>query len=199
MAVLFSRANKQKKKQAQQSASGLEDEIFCPNCGYEAKLIEIYKDRKVYKCTKCMEISTYTILPDKPNKTNKHKGKQKEIPGIIIRDRSKEKEKDKKEHTKEDSDPPTTMLQEIERGMESTQILSFEYVTKDGKKSMRRVEPYKITKDASGNIILYAFCLEGGGIRVFKLNGMKNIKSMEYTFKPRWPIENEIKRKKGSI
>lgn len=196
MAVFYSRKSKIKKEEARKEASNLDEEVFCPLCGYEAKLIEIYQDRKSYKCTKCQKISTFTVLP-KNAKTGKPKQRKEPEPkGILIRDRSKEVKKEQKEQKIEVEDQEAPKMDPISNSMKNKNVLTFEYISKDGNKSVRSVEPYKVTKDKKGNIILYGFCLAGKGIRVFKLNGMKNIKSTEKPFKPRWPVEDGRRKKK---
>ena len=165
----------------------------CPKCGNEAKVVEKHKDRATYKCVGCNELSTFTIAPDDVVKVPRTK---KSTPGILIRDRSKEKNTtvDENVETEEITDNIETNLNTIREGMEKRSNLLFEYAGKDGNKTLRDVEPYKLMRNKKGELMLYAYCIAGNGIRTFKLSSIKSMSVSETEFKPRWIIEDNIKK-----
>jgi predicted DNA-binding transcriptional regulator YafY len=183
--ILFRKRSKQKAKLAKKEANEQSNTKRCPSCGELAKLAESGKDRETYFCEACSNTSTFTHAPanqiDEP--------KVKKMSTMTLRDRSsKSKQKMPKavaELKKDEAASVTT----IREGMESTSLLAFEYQSSDGKRSSRMVEPYKLTKK-NGEIILYGYDTEAGGIRTFKLKAMSFVEKQSFSFKPRWDIED---------
>jgi predicted nucleotidyltransferase component of viral defense system len=63
-------------------------------------------------------------------------------------------------------------------------LLEFSYHGKH-----RRVEPYSVRQAATGNVLLYAWELEDGHIKAYKLDEMFRVTTTEQTFSPRYQVE----------
>lgn len=199
MAILHKRRHPILVSRATQEASKADADMHsCPKCGNDAKLVEKYTDRSTYKCVKCKAESIYTRPPTDYKKIKTSKGP------IIVRDMSKQRRKETKkpkeeEHREpeEDNDQtPKGMLETvgtIRQGLESTSLLGFEYTDSKGQKSKRNVEGYKLAKNKNGELVLWGYCVENEGIRVFKLSKIRRLSKQPYTYKPRWPIEDRLK------
>jgi hypothetical protein len=160
----------------------------CPECKKgKLELQDVGKDRNSYKCKSCKATVIFTGGP-KQQKTDKNK----RLSLLTVRDRSPQKSKDEKQDSELDPVNKAIMLHTIRKGMTEHTILNFEYIASDGNKSSRSVEPYKLTKNKYGEIILFAYDLEKDSIRVFKLGGMGDIEKQEYTYKPRWDVEDKL-------
>jgi len=158
------------------------------------KLTEPGKDRTTFTCQKCGAISTFTHAPE----TNKNKKEPvKKLKAITLRDRTAEREEKSKPKPKSlENESVYSILEVIRKCMKDTVILSFDYISSNKKKSSRNVEPYKITS-RNGEIILFAYDLEGGGIRTFKLKNMSYVDPQSYAYEPRYDIEDKLKEKDG--
>lgn len=200
MAIIYHKRHPHIVNNAKEAAKGKEEIHDCPQCGNEANIVEKYRDRATYKCTKCKAVSTYSIHPgdvQRIKKNNKYKG-------VLVRDRSKEvKEKEIEDPKEENIEKKEQALERentmgtIREAMSKVHLLKLNYVSKSGEKSNRSVEPYKIIRDRHGDIILYAYCVEKKGIRVFKLKGITGIKLTEESFDPRWALEDKLKDDNG--
>jgi len=198
MAILYSKMNRIKKNQGKEAAKGESDTTHCPNCGNIAKLTEKHRDRATYKCTKCNAINTFTRPPTDYERVQKKSPNQSLI---VVRDKSKEAKKEKKEAVvkSETIDPkngteevPKYTIDTIRKSLQHAKVLNFNYMDRNGQKSARNVEPYKLIRQSDGAIILYAYCLESSGIRTFKINRIRKIKQLSYVFEPRWPLEDKL-------
>lgn len=175
------------KKQAEEYERGKE----CPECGGELKCTDIGKDRNTYWCSGCNATSTFTAAPPKAKPSA-----GKRMNSITLRDKSKKKNYQKDQvapiYTKRKTEKEN--LESIRSAMEKLSIMSFSY-SSSGNTSTRNVEPYKITADSSGNLVLYGYDLDSNGIRVFKLRNMASLEVQPYTYKPRWDVEDKLKDK----
>jgi len=155
-------------------------------------LTEPGKDRTTFTCQKCGVISTFTELPN-----TKRSGKEpvKKMSAITLRDHTTEHGTQTPPKTllnTSKKESASTTLNVVRKAMSSTSVVSFDYVASDNKKSSRNVEPYKITH-RNGEIILFAYDLESGGIRTFKIKNMSYVGEQPYMYKPRYPIEDKLK------
>jgi len=204
MAILYSKMYRIKKNAGKEAAKGAVDTTHCPNCGNIATLIEKHRDRATYKCTKCNAINTFTRPPTDYERKQKSKPNQSLI---VIRDKSKEgkgatkghkgheedvSEKDTNEPKKDTKEVPKYTIDTIQKSLAHAKVLNFNYMDRNGKKSARNVEPYKIVRESNGDIILWAYCLDNNGIRRFKINSIRKIKQLSYKFEPRWPLEDKL-------
>lgn len=164
-----------------------EEGNVCKLCGGELVATDSKEDRTSYKCAKCNRESIYTILP-------KDNVKETNLSTMTLRDKSGDNKKKeiKQENTVEEVklDESTGPLNIIRDCMTKKKILSFSYVKSKDDVSQKNVEPYKLARDKSGSIILYAFCLEGGGIRTYKLNKMVNLTMLGFDYEQRWKTED---------
>jgi len=179
----------------------------CPNCGEQATPYEVYRDRITYKCSSCGAINTYTQIPAKKNDAP---SKVQKLGGITLRDKSKPEKtqeqvvvtrdpkkaedvfKDENLPSEEDESATVQTVNTIKGGMKDAKILEFTYISARGEETSRNVEPYKLTLDKKGDIILYGYCLEGRGIRTFKIQRMANCSKSNYSFDPQFPIEDKL-------
>lgn len=189
-----------KKLLAERAAEGNKEFQKCPNCPGDAKLIAKYNDRSTYKCNKCGAECTYTKLPERMLESKK----DSDLHAFKFRDKSKEGKVEKpkeivktNEKVPEEKVPPA--IKTVQEGMEKRKIITFNYTSKDGKQTVRNVEPYKLSKGKDGEVILYAFCLEGEGIRAFKFKGMSNVTVQSFDYEPRWPIEDKLSEDTGRV
>ena len=181
---LYHKRSKHRQKLAQKGK-------ICPSCkSTNLKLTEPGRDRTTFTCQDCGAISTFTKLPD----TAIHKSVTvKNLSAITIRDRSSEyPTKHNIQSLKNES--IYSVLEIVRKAMKDTVILSFDYVSSDGTKSSRNIEPYKLT-NKNGSIVLFGYDLENGGIRTFKVKNMAYVEQQEYAYKQRYAIEDKLKDK----
>jgi len=161
----------------------------CPACNStKMELTEPGKDRTTFTCLKCRSISVFTQTPQ-TSKTKKETVKK--LKGITLRDRSGEVKQNQKPKPLE-NESIYSMVDMIRKAMKDTVILSFDYTATNDTKSARNVEPYKLTSK-NGETILFAYDLEGSGIRTFKVKNMSYVEKQDYAYKPRHPIEDKLK------
>lgn len=178
----------------------------CPNCGEQAEPYEVYRDRVTYKCVSCNAINTYTVIPSEKNAPSK---KTQKMGAVTLRDKSKpEKEaqvvvtrnkenvedvfrEENLEPEKSDNEVVNT-VNTIKDGMKDAKILAFTYIDAHGNEKSRNIEPYKLTVDKKGDLILYGYCLEGRGIRTFKIQRIADCNKLDYSFDPQFPIEDKL-------
>lgn len=192
MAILYKKNHPLKRVLAKKQAEEYEHARECPECGGDLKLTEQKKDRNVYWCSKCNANSSFTNGPKK----TKTEPRTKKMGAITLRDKSTERNytKEKLAPVYQKDDQPDG-LETLREAMGDSVIVSFAYHDRNGDKSTRNVEPYKISRDGFGNIVLYAYDLEKDGIRVFKLKNVAGITKQPYSYKPRWDVEDKIKDK----
>ncbi len=193
MTVLYKKRHQIRKNAGKEAAKGENDTTHCPNCGNLSKLVEKYNDRATYKCTKCNAVNTFTRPPTDYEKIQKKNPKQSVI---VVRDKSKKEKKEKKEEPKkevsETDQIPKYTIETIRKSLQHAKMLNFNYMDRNGKKSTRNVEPYKLIRQAKGEIILYAYCVDSGAIRTFKINRIRKTRQLSYEFEPRWPMEDKL-------
>jgi ribosomal protein L37AE/L43A len=164
----------------------------CPSCkSTDMHLTETGKDRSTFTCQKCGAINIFTNGPNETTPQKKQDNSTKKLSVVMLRDHTSHK-------STVPEQPPVPVesinetLQVVRTAMTDAAIISFDYISSDNKKSMRNVEPYKITR-RNGNIILYAYDLENDGIRTFKLTNMSYVAKQPYNYKPRFDIEDKLK------
>jgi predicted DNA-binding transcriptional regulator YafY len=180
-----------KKDLAREKVKRALDEKLCPGCSGHLELIEGDDHKQTFVCTKCNETATFASLSPYVEK----KSKELKLGSITLRDRSGDSARkyDYKNTTKSaNKEPQVDLLAAIRDAMAGGKLLQFDY-QKDKQAIQRVVEPYKLAFDGSKNAILYAYCTEGEGIRVFKLNKIANAMVLDYAYKPRWGIEDKLK------
>jgi len=161
MTVFYNKKHWLAKKMQQQENLNTTD--FCPKCFSNGN--EVNRSARIvsYQCEKCKH--KWDV-----NSAYKDKAiKEKNINGIVIRDRSKEKSQEIQ---------PNSQSFEILKAIINDCILSkklveFTYDTKD-----RIIQPYVI--ETRGNSeVLFGFCLEAEGPRMFKLEKIQNMKKSD--------------------
>lgn len=173
----------------------------------QAQLDQAIKDRKCPKCkVPCIEVKTDAntinmycsrcgssirladaIVPEIPRK------KEKNLGAITLRDRSDEVAP--KEEVQPDSRKDVQKTVEtVRKAFTDKRLIKFTYVAKDGTKSQRTVEGYKLARDGSGELILYGYCLDQENIRMFKLDKISVVEVSDMEYKPRWPVEDTLKK-----
>lgn len=194
MTVFFTRRHQNVRELGKKEAKDAPGSSTCPHCGAQTNLIEKYPDKEVYKCSECDATNTYTISPARIKKVKKSPNG----PNVImVRDRSKERVKEDKpssptEVEELEESPTVENLNLVRESMLQKKVVEFSYISSKGKKSARRVEPYKLTTDKKGNLVLYAYCLDGEGIRRFTLGSISKLTLSEDEYEPRWNLEDEI-------
>jgi predicted DNA-binding transcriptional regulator YafY len=181
--------HKRSKKRQQLAKRGK----ICPSCkSNKIELTEPGKDRTTFTCQKCGAISTFTNAPET---TRTKKEPVKKLSAITLRDRSSERQEPSRQKPKTlENESAYAMLEVIRKSMKDKVILSFDYVASDDKKSSRNVEPYKVTS-RNGEAVLYAYDLESGGIRTFKIKNMAYVENQAFAYEPRYDIEDKLKEK----
>ena len=96
---------------------------------------------------------------------------------IVIRNKASKSTKSSRAPTK-DSVSIENKLTIINDCIENKCILEFEYCNKQGVTQLRAVEPQKLTK-LNGATVLYAFCIQNEGLRIFILDNMRDLKKSE--------------------
>jgi hypothetical protein len=204
MGFYYKKRHKHTTRQGQINAGGSGATKVCPSCGHQADVQELYKDRATYKCTNCNAVNTFTRPPTDFERTKGHRPKQEPSVPIIVRDRSKEnleimKKPEEKPEQPEPREPEKVEgnINIIKTGMQENKRIIFDYMDSKGRKSNRTIEPYKLMRDKTGAIVLYAYCLEGKGIRKFKFTGIAGVQLLNDPFMPRWPVEDKLERDKS--
>lgn len=191
MTIYYWRSGQNVRKHGEEKAKSSPGTSTCPSCGKPSDLIEKYDDRDVYKCTGCGATNTFTVSPAKMKKVKK----SKEGPNyIVVRDKSKEKKQKESVTVVEEIEEPDVMetVSTLRESMLEKKVIEFDYVAVSGKESSRKVEPYKLSRDRHGNVILYAYCVKGKGIRRFNLRGMTFLNISDEEYVPRWKMEDEL-------
>ncbi|MBB6214501.1 putative DNA-binding transcriptional regulator YafY [Anaerosolibacter carboniphilus] len=75
-------------------------------------------------------------------------------------------------------------LEQIKRALNESKCLSFKYSDRSGKKSSRKVEPYKLVLKET-NWYLQGYCISKKDFRTFKLSRISALEIMEEMFIPR--------------
>jgi uncharacterized Zn finger protein (UPF0148 family) len=163
----------------------------CPACNTPLEFSEGGKDRVTYFCPKCHDTITFTNAPDLPNKAPKKIGST-----LVLRDKTKLRKRNEKEV--ETSTTDDLKIDQIRACMSSSSILSFAYNNHETGFTSRSVEPYKLTVDKVGDIVLYGYDIDAGSIRIFKLAKMKALEKQDFVFSPRWDIEDKLSGQAGS-
>lgn len=181
---IYRKPSKKREQLARKQAREYKENRTCPGCGGNLELTEAGKDRNSYVCVKCGAVATFTIsLPEAKQQ------KETKLKLITVRDKSK---KEKPEKPKIENEELQVVLDTIRESMEEKRLLAFVYVDRTGRKSGKTVEPYKLTMDGSGNPILYGFCTEAEGTRMFKLAKMFKLEIQTFPFKPKWDMEDKL-------
>lgn len=184
--IIFKKRNVLKQKLAESGAGR-----SCPACGTFMEFVEGGKDRATYTCPGCKEVATFTNKPTGGNQpTKQQKGKS-----FTLRDKSSKSSKHPSTKPPVESQAVTDVtdaVKTIRECMEDQNILLFEYNAHNAGFSARTVEPYKLTRDKTGDIVLYGFDIESEGIRIFKLSKMKNMEKQTFVYKPRWDLEDKL-------
>lgn len=140
-------------------------------CGREAELKKEYPRKRIYECSFCDAVS---VVPKNSSEVSKSKKEEKQ------------KEKDFTKNVSKNE-----KVNVLRKHMTNLEMIDFEYISKNGTKSSRTVEPYKLDVK-NGEIYLWAFCSAGEGIRMFKLSGIRKIASSGFNYKPRYPLEDNV-------
>lgn len=200
--ILYKKRNWTNKVRAQKEAKENPDtdERYCPRCFRPIVLIEKLDDRRVYKCKRCNDTLVYT---NPPKNVPNVKIKKPENSIIMIRDRSKEVKKDEAPPVVNRDLVPTDKngnIKSIRTAMKEQKRIRLYYISPTtGKESDKLVEPYKLTFDRKGKLILYAYCLEENGIRTFKLSGIITLNIIEDLFEPKWKVEDKTIDEKQEV
>jgi predicted DNA-binding transcriptional regulator YafY len=182
----YKKRGKRKKQLANEKITQHIREMSCPSCKGHMKLIEAGTDRDTLVCTQCNAVHTFTVAPNARKQSD-----TTELGSLTLRNRSKETNTPNKcEPTQGYQDT----LDVIRKCMDDTKILSFNYISVNGKKSARQVEPYKLSRDANGDVVLFAYDIEASSIKVFKLNGIGKLSIQDFDYKPRWDIEDKLRK-----
>lgn len=165
----------------------------CPACKGEMERIETKEDSDVYACKKCY--ATNTFLKQSPYVQKK--SKEIQLGTIKLVDKSSERKYDYKNKEQVPGKIPDNALVTIRKAMSEKKLLKFDY-PKEKSTITRITEPYKLALDGSKNLILWAYCTDAEGIRMYKIEKMQNIELQEYTYTPRWGIEDKLNDKDKS-
>lgn len=177
------------KKLVEQKLKKQQDQHICPKCNGQLEKLAGEKDN-VYACGKCQTTSIFSGM--------QKQGKELRLGAIKLVDRSKEREKkyDYRDKLKDKQEPQAMgVVAAIRKAMSENKLLQFDY-PRDKSMVNRVTEPYKLAADGSKNLVLWAYCTESEGIRVFKLEKMRNVAVQEYAYKPRWDIEDKVEHGK---
>lgn len=192
MGVYFKRRISHTKQNAIKESKKNKQKYFCPYCGNKTESTEEYNDRTIFKCSKCLKTSCI-------NKNfNESKQQKQQSSLIMIRDKSQDK-KDQKilaenkysQDLSTKNKDITQQINVIKQSMEEKRLLSFTYINRNGKQ-YKTVEPYKLLKNNKNEVILYGQCTEKNEIRMYKVSNISNLNILEYEYKPKWDIENQL-------
>lgn len=75
-------------------------------------------------------------------------------------------------------------LEKIKKALNESRFLSFEYLDRNGKKSIRKVEPYRLILKES-NWYLQSYCDSRQDFRIFKLSRISELEILDDTFIPK--------------
>lgn len=75
-------------------------------------------------------------------------------------------------------------LEEIKKALNERKFISFDYSDRSGKRSKRKVEPYRLVLKAI-NWYLQGYCTSRQNFRIFKLSRISSLEVLEDTFTPR--------------
>jgi predicted nucleotidyltransferase component of viral defense system len=67
--------------------------------------------------------------------------------------------------------------------------VDLDYMTQDGQRNVRRIEPYSLRQSRAGNILLYAVRSVDGQSRSYSLGGIRGVVATQQSFVPRFLIE----------
>jgi len=178
------------KKLVQQKLKNQLDQRICPTCNCKLEKLAGEKDN-VYACNKC----NATIILGRIVPKN---SKEVQLSAIKLIDRSEERQKKKYDYRNRVEDAAqevSAVVATIRRAMTETKLLQFDY-PRDKSMVGRVTEPYKLAVDGGNNLVLWAYCTEAEGIRMFKLDKIRNVAVQEYAYKPRWDIEDKVENGK---
>jgi len=159
----------------------------CPECEGTLKAVDESEKELTYSCLKCK--AAVVILKEgiKMTRKEKEKGKTKTlVPGVKLRDRSKEIKSDSEKNTSSE----TNNLEDIiKQAIENKRIIEILYIDRKGAETRRTVEPYEIRTTKNGSLSLYAYCLKSEGIRQFILDSIKGHMLTEQQFESRFEVK----------
>jgi len=170
----------------------------CPACQGSMEIIESKEDSDVYVCKKCHATNTFA----KHSSYVANKSKELQLTAFKLVDKSKDKKYDYRNKEQKPKEIASDALAVIRKAMTEKKLLQFDY-PRERDLITRVTEPYKLAFDGSKNLILWAYCTEAEGIRMFKVEKIKNLQVKEYTYTPRWGMEDKVandedsKNKKG--
>lgn len=194
--ILYRRKSDKKANLAKKSIKECKRDSTCPSCGKTLRLAEQEQDRDMFVCESCSSTVTFTKAPNE----NVNKVPDKKFSSFTLRDKTKNNPNKKSAVVKKEnaaqSEIPAS-LETLRAAMNEKYIISFEYTDSSGNKSVRTAEPYKLTKQ-NGELVLFAFDLDGSGIRMFKISKMISIEKQSFGFMPRWDTEDKLLEKKDS-
>ncbi len=176
-----------KKKLIQEKLKKAISTNTCPSCRGPMELIEAKEDSDVYACKKCHATNTFA----KHSSYVQGKSKEIQLANFKLVDKSKEKKYDYKSKEKKPGEVSSDSLTIIRQAMAEKKLLQFDY-PRERDLVTRVTEPYKLAFDGSKNLILWAYCTDAEGIRIFKVEKIMNMQVKEYTYKPRWDIEDKV-------
>ena len=64
-----------------------------------------------------------------------------------------------------------------------------EYEDRQGRRSVRRIEPYSLRRTEVGDVLLHAEQADGTGHRTFRVDRIRDVRVSDQPFVPRWAIE----------
>jgi len=166
----------------------------CPGCGGPLSFVETSNNRDTFFCEKCDSTVSFGKSVDQITKNKK----SKKMNLITLRERPAKHSKEKSvvDDVHADAPPQGKPVEAIRAAMGSKSVVDFAYYSKGAKDpSSRSVEPYKLTMNSAGEIILYGYDLDAGSIRIFKIGRMRGIEKSVFTFTPRWDIVDKLKGK----
>lgn len=161
----------------------------CPRCSTAMRVSNAGKDRVEYFCDKCNNTATFTVGP----RSTAPMENTTQMGSITLRDRSTTKGYKRNDPDYRPTRDVTASLDVLRDSMKKKVVVSFQYTAVDGTTSVRSVEPYKLTLQG-GAPVLYAYDIDVGSIRVFKLESVDAIESQTFTFKPRWSMEDKLSK-----
>lgn len=186
--IIYRKKSDKKLSLATQAVKRRIDTGRCPSCGKPLELVEAGKDRNTFHCQNCNSTSTFTKLPIE---RTSEEPKTKRLGALTLRDRTTPAYR---QSENVDAKPLGQTGQQtifsVRDCMQKKSLVSFSYIV-DKKKATRIVEPYKLCLQ-NGEPILYGYDVESGGIRIFKVAKMDNVESQNYSFEPKWPIEDKL-------
>jgi predicted DNA-binding transcriptional regulator YafY len=186
MGYMYKRKNPVKLALAQAKIDAKRTFSSCPSCQGELEFVEEKTDRQTYLCKKCNSFHTFTTAPTPEKKSKITKGAS-----FTVRDKSKEKKQTKPVDTPDKPQAPSNndKLGIIRSALADSKVIRLKYESE--KNEPRIIEPYKLTKNANGEILLYGYDTNKEGIRTFKLDKIVDVYQEEFDYKPRWEAIDE--------